>query len=149
MKGAHFNIACWNRPRRFSQGLTLLELILVLVIIAALGAMALPKLQRNVENQKAKQALETLKTISQAARLYDLDKKTFPNNLDELEQKGYLDSTEYAKGYDYELLAENQAWYVQAFKEHPPRTIKLFLTDDGTFRDKTVEDSAGFLNENP
>ena len=87
-------------------GLTLTELIMVLVIMAITGAMAFANYKNNTENHKAKQAIATLRHIAQAVRLYVQEKKEGPFNIAQLEQTGYLDSKDYAPGFDYSILVD-------------------------------------------
>ncbi|MBI1977903.1 MAG: prepilin-type N-terminal cleavage/methylation domain-containing protein, partial [Candidatus Omnitrophica bacterium] len=100
----------------YQRGVSLLELILVIVIMAIGAALVIPRLEQGVENRRAKDALETLKTISNAVRLYELNTGSFPPSglLDQedaippgpphvLESGGYLNPKEYAPSFNYSI----------------------------------------------
>jgi len=119
------------------QGVTLLEMILVLVIIDVGGSLVLPSLVMGVENRQTKQAVETIKAISHAARLYEQDVGAQPTGITDLELydaaanpqgKGYLKPQDYAhrwvcgqsgEGFTY-LFSRNAVtpdqWHVEALR---------------------------------
>ena len=142
------------------KGVTLLELILVLVIIAIGASLAVPKLRRSVENREAKAALETLRSISQAVRMYEVTKGELPANLYTLETETttagsgtgtsygtrYLDPTEYAFSppYTYEITSLNP---VILTASRAGRTITLTQCGNANkSKDGEVTDSGSFLS---
>lgn len=149
---------------RGRKGLTLLELILVLVIVTTLAGLGFPLLRRGIENHEAREALKTLRSLAQAVRLYELDYGNFldggvppqPITLLNLEQEGYVNSREYAPGFQYLVdVSSSAAPFVQACRPdclNPSArliTLNVFaapatgVTVKG--QDGTVSDSVGFL----
>lgn len=86
-----------ERVKKRLSGVTLLELLIVLIILAVGSVAVLPKFRKEIENREAKQALETVRMIAQAARMYKVDKGQGPANLAELEAAGYVDRNSYYK----------------------------------------------------
>ncbi len=127
-----------------STGLTLLELILVMVVVAILGAMSVPRINQGIENHRAKAALETLRSISQAVRMYHLNTGDLPDNLEKLEEDGYTDPSEYERGYEYSFISSEPS--ILAERDTSDREITLILHPD-TLRDEQITDSAGFLTK--
>ena len=141
------------------RGVTLLELILVLVIIAIGASLAVPKLRKSVENREAKAALGTLQSISHAARMYEVTKGGFPEDFDitDLETTDpettdpatgtrYLDPVEYAPGYTYGItVKEGEPVTVVAGNSNRRRIILTQCGDANKSKDGAVGDSAGFL----
>lgn len=78
------------------KGLSLMEVILVVVIVGVAAALAAPNVRTGIENRQAVQATETLKSIFHAIRMYEVDRGSLPADLKALEDAGYLQSTEYA-----------------------------------------------------
>ncbi|OGX03407.1 MAG: hypothetical protein A3G87_09115 [Omnitrophica bacterium RIFCSPLOWO2_12_FULL_50_11] len=118
-------------------GVTMLELVLVLVIVAIGGALAYPAVRRGIENQEAKNALRTLRTMTQAIRMYELDhgcdfSTLSPNPcpavnkadpIAALADEGWLNPNEYAPVFQYQFLGSSRGLsgaalipIVQAFK---------------------------------
>ena len=144
---------------RFYRGVTLIELILVLVMIAIGASLAVPKLRKSVEDREAKAALQTLKSISHATRMYEVSKGQLPANLTVLETtpidptKGtrYLDPTEYAFSPPYVYQMQPSfigAPFIWARKSSPGQLRTISLRQCGNAnksKDGAVFDSAGFL----
>ncbi len=95
------------------KGVSLLELILVVVIVGIAAALAIPNVKMGIENRQAKQALETLRSIHNAIRMYQVDRGVLPADLQALQNASYLNSTEYsylktgtadANGYEYSIF---------------------------------------------
>ena len=80
------------------QGLTLVEMVLVLIIMAVGATLASVSMRAGLDNRQAKQALETAKSIAHSVRMYQLDKGILPtqSDLTELFQAGYLKQEELA-----------------------------------------------------
>jgi len=51
------------------KGMTLIEVLMVIVIIAVLASLAIPSFQRMIERQQIRQAVESLKADTQLARI--------------------------------------------------------------------------------
>lgn len=134
---------------RKPDGVTLIELLLVLVMVAILGGLGMPFLRKGVENQDAKKALETLRAISQAVRLYELDKGSLASSLTpltDIENAGYLNPNEYYKPqiFTYSINASANPHTIIATRTNPSRTITL-TQSSVTGQDGIIVDSAGFL----
>ncbi len=145
-----FTAGLRKRQRQFSSltGFTLLELILVLVIIMIGGALALPATRQGIENRQAKKALTTLRTISQAARLYELNEGSFPSTLQDLETRSYLIPREYAPYFTYGIINTSNPPSFQAVHVNSNRTITLSQDPAVKGLDGAINDSQGFLSLN-
>ena len=85
-------------------GLTLLEIVVVLVIMATGAALAIPRIQEGVAQRRADSAIETLRSMSHCIRMYRLEQEVPPPTLAALEVttgNGCLDSNQYEKRYNY------------------------------------------------
>lgn len=116
---------------RYKKGLSLWEVVLVMVIVGVAAALASPSVRMGIENRQAKQALETLKSIHHAVRMYEVDHGCLPGAascippppgnktaLQILQDTGYLSSAEYPylrtgsadpNGYEYKALPNGSA----------------------------------------
>jgi general secretion pathway protein G len=79
-----------SRSRRFQQGFTLLELMIVMIIIMTLAAIAIPSYMNNVRHAREAVLKEDLHTMRTAIDSYTVDKEKAPQTLDDLVQAGYL-----------------------------------------------------------
>ena len=59
------------------KGMTLTELVMVVVIIGILAGLALPQFRKAFEATKAKEAVASLKQIRTAERAYRMEEKTY------------------------------------------------------------------------
>lgn len=73
------------------EGVTLLEILIVVIIVAILAGVAMPNYARTVEKAKVQEAEGILTTIYQAQRIYRLDYDTF-TTLALLDSNRYLTS---------------------------------------------------------
>lgn len=89
-------------------GVTLIEIILVLVIVGIGAVLAVPRIQVGIENKTSKQALFTLMTIANAAKMHRVDTGSWPTTISNLEPydaatnllgKGYVKPVEYFHQY--------------------------------------------------
>lgn len=83
-----------------NRGLTLIELVAVLVILVIVGAIAIPKVFEQVKQYKEQMYLDQVEIIKDAARSWSTDHtEELPNVVDEscyvtfeqLQMDGYLD----------------------------------------------------------
>jgi general secretion pathway protein G len=82
-----------NRARRrFEQGFTLIELMIVMVIIGLLAAIAVPMYVQSVRHAREAVLKEDLRTLRSAIDSYTVDKQKAPQSLDDLVQSGYIKS---------------------------------------------------------
>ena len=134
------------------RGVTLLELIVVLVIVAIGAGLALPSMSKGIENREAKQALQTMRYIAQGVRMYQVDKGVLPQNLQtDLEVGGYVNPNEYTRGFEYEIDTSASPIHAKAYKPNkttPLRTITLEQSATNSSQDGLVTDTGGFLSSN-
>lgn len=67
------------------RGVTLIELILVLVIVGIGAAFGFPRMQAGIDNKSGKQVLFTLMTIAHAAKMHRVDTGAWPQTIANLE----------------------------------------------------------------
>lgn len=139
-------------------GITMIEMFIVLIIAAAATGMALPFMRQRNENKQAKAALETLRSISQAARLFEIDRGRLPGGvtvdaITELNNDGYIDRAQFAPYYDYAFIfsglpiPEVRACSPSCAPVGQRRLIRMSIYgSQGKAHDGGVTDSAGFLN---
>lgn len=75
------------------RGVSLMEVMLVLVVIGVLISMSAPSFHRSIEQSWADIAGANLRAIWTAQRLYWLENRTYTSDLSELESLGLLDPT--------------------------------------------------------
>ncbi len=79
-----------TRCRRFAQGFTLLELMIVITIILILITIGAGHYQRSLLRAKEAALHHDLRVMREAIEQYTLDKQTAPQSLDDLVSAGYL-----------------------------------------------------------
>ena len=138
------------------KGITLLEMIMVVVIVGIAASLTYPKLQKSIDNRRAKAALDTLREISHAARSYRLSHNyTNPANLNTLEtttipgqmssRSFYLNPREYAPDYNYNIIPNDPLQFMAV--SNSGRTILLMQCGSANeARDGVVSDTGGFLS---
>jgi type II secretory pathway pseudopilin PulG len=84
-------------------GVTMLEMIMVVVIVAVVGGLGIPVLRKSIENKEAKSALGTLRTISHAVRMYAAEHTQEVSSFSLLEGRGYLKRQDFTPGYSFEF----------------------------------------------
>ncbi len=87
--------ALWKRarskkPRAFSLGFTLIELMVVMAIISVLLAIALPVYQKSIVRAKESVLRNNIFTLRAMIDEYTIDKQKAPESLDALVSEGYL-----------------------------------------------------------
>lgn len=126
------------------QGLTLLEMILVIALVTALAAMAYPKLEQGLALRKADGAIATLRSMSQCIRQWCLDHDDgtaditslpFPAGLNVLEPfhastnpngNNCLNPAHYEKNYTYTYtVSASRAELLAMTSQYGGRTILL------------------------
>ncbi len=72
--------------KKFNQGFTLIEIMMVVIIIAALAAMVVPRLSGRSEQAKVTVAKSDIEShLATALKLYELDNGNFPTTAQGLE----------------------------------------------------------------
>lgn len=81
-----------NQVIKNKKGVTLVELLAVIVILGIIAAIATVTIGNMVENQRARAAEATFDSIEEAARLYDLGENPAAHfTLQQMVTAGYID----------------------------------------------------------
>lgn len=70
--------------RKQKKAFTMMELVIVIAIIALLGAIATPKFMDFLDNAKVTAADAQIKAFIQAANMYKIQHKKFPQSIEDL-----------------------------------------------------------------
>ena len=78
--------AYWGelKNKRNEEGLTLIELMVVVVILGIIAAIAIPAISSAINSAKQNTTISDLSTIQQALERYYLDNNQYPSNLQSL-----------------------------------------------------------------
>ena len=63
------------------KGVTLIELLIVVLILAALSAIAIPRISQSATNAKAKACDTNINILNSSIELYNADEGAYPTNL--------------------------------------------------------------------
>ncbi len=63
------------------KGVTLIELLIVVLILAALSAIAVPRISQSATNAKAKACLTNIDILNSSIELYNAENGVYPTNL--------------------------------------------------------------------
>jgi prepilin-type N-terminal cleavage/methylation domain-containing protein len=104
------------RPRTRRRGMSLIEIMLVLLIIGVLLASVAPSFRRSLEQSHADIAAANLRSIWTAERLYWLENRTFCDSLSTLQSLDLVDATivAAAEPYGYSLSADATTFTAEA-----------------------------------
>lgn len=80
---------------RTQKGVTLIELIIVVMLISVLAAIAIPMYKNSITSSKEAVLKENLFTIRDVIDQFYLDKQKYPQDLEELVDEGYLREVPY------------------------------------------------------
>ncbi|HTE04952.1 MAG TPA: prepilin-type N-terminal cleavage/methylation domain-containing protein [Planctomycetota bacterium] len=94
------------RPHRSSAGISLIEVMLVLVVIGVLAAMAIPRFGTATEQAHVDQAAAALRSVWVAERLWWLEEHAFCGSTDELLEQRLLDRSLVEQTAPFTLLIE-------------------------------------------
>jgi general secretion pathway protein G len=64
--------------RKYNQGFTLMEMLIVLVLIGLIAAVAIPQVTRLLGSAKSRAATLQMETLSASLRYYEIDNGAFP-----------------------------------------------------------------------
>ena len=64
-----------------TKGVTLVELLIVVLILAALSAIAIPRISQSAENAKKKACLTNIDVINSSIELYNAENGSYPATL--------------------------------------------------------------------
>ncbi len=63
------------------KGVTLIELLIVVLILAALSAIAVPRISQSATNAKSKACLTNIDILNSAIELYNAENSAYPTDL--------------------------------------------------------------------
>ncbi len=67
--------------RKKREGVTLIELLIVVLILAALAAIAIPRVSQSAQNAKQNACDTNVDVINSAIEMYNADSSGYPGNL--------------------------------------------------------------------
>lgn len=92
-----------NSQKKLQTGLTLVELMIVIVIIGVLASIAIPAYKDYTEEARVAQAVSDIATISIKVEAYWNDVRAYPDNLADVDAAGMSDP--WGNAYQYLKLA--------------------------------------------
>lgn len=95
-----------NRNRFVQSGMTLVELLVVLVILGLLAGLVGPQVLNQLGGAKTKTALVQVKDLEQGAELFKLDVGRYPNNQEGL--NALIEKPPTAPGWNGPYLKERR-----------------------------------------
>lgn len=63
------------------KGVTLVELLIVVLILAALSAIAIPRISQSAANAKANACATNIDVLNSAIEIYNVENEDYPTNL--------------------------------------------------------------------
>ncbi len=67
--------------RKKREGVTLIELLIVVLILAALSAIAIPRISQSAQNAKANACDTNIDVVNSAIEMYNADNSAYPTAL--------------------------------------------------------------------
>ena len=101
------------KTMRREEGFTLIELMIVVAIIAIIAAIAIPSLLNARKAGNEASAISSLRTLTTVNEQYRTRFQTYANNLDALEDAGYIDSVlggGRKSGYNFVYRKTGSTW---------------------------------------
>lgn len=93
------------------QGFTLIEIVAVLAILGMMAIMLMPSIDIASNKAKDTKMVSDLVSLDSAVKLYRMENKEYPSNLDELRHDGYVVDKIYkdAKNNEFEYDFSKEA----------------------------------------
>jgi len=92
----------WGRNER-SLGLTVIELMIVLMIMATLASLGVPLYANALDNARVAKAVADIRVIEREVLVFQLYNGRFPNTLADVQRGNFLDP--YGNPYEYLNIA--------------------------------------------
>ncbi len=70
--------------RKKREGVTLIELLIVVLILAALSAIAIPRISQSANNAKQNACDTNIDVVNSAIEMYNADEGSYPSNLSDI-----------------------------------------------------------------
>ncbi|MGH7381890.1 MAG: prepilin-type cleavage/methylation domain-containing protein [Candidatus Methylomirabilales bacterium] len=93
----------WGRNER-SLGLTIIELLIVMMIMATLASLGAPLYANTLNNARITKAVADIRVLEKEILVFQLFNGRFPNNLVEVQRANLLDP--YGNPYQYLSIAD-------------------------------------------
>ena len=106
-----------NIKTKRNQGFTLIELLVVLIIIGILSAVSLPSFIGQVGKARETEAKNNLGILARAQQAYHFEKKSFTNDINNLNISGISNSKYY--NFPNPLVADSNIAKHQAIANNP------------------------------
>ena len=121
------------------KGFTLVEIMIVVAIVIVLVTLAIPNIlsSRRVANEGA--AIANLRTINNSCQLYNIDKETFPDTLEEI-SPDYLEpdlASGHKQGYEFDYVLIDQDHFTVNANSTSTGLLKgkyYFMDESGVIR---------------
>ncbi len=116
-----------------AKGVTLFEIIIVMVIISVCAALAVPHMQKTADQKKADSAINTLRAISECIKQYKIDHDgSLPANATYalLESEGCLDRGVYEKSYRFPARGDKITTDIKAVAVQGTRMVCLKMAGE-------------------
>lgn len=143
------------------QGITIVELLAILVIIGILAAIAVPSVNRLIENTRARADAADVITLNQVTRLFQLNQLGYPKEdifegfSDDFERQtalveaGYLSRliTPRISGESYQWIVDDQVWVYSGFVQSTSSAAPIVFSQTTTEEFKASAQTNSIFNE--
>lgn len=95
------------KKKKSNFGFTLVELMVVVIIIGILVAIAVPVYNNSQEKARSAACLANQKTINEASYQWHLKHGTYPSDVQELFDNGFLQTVPKCSGNEFSIINSN------------------------------------------
>jgi competence protein ComGC len=92
-----------GKSMKNEKGFTLIEMMIVLMIISVLLIITIPNMTKHNGNINKKGCEAYVKMVQAQVHSYEMDKKKYPTNLQELVTEGYISSVKSTCGNETQI----------------------------------------------